>query len=228
MIRFTYVNRIGEWSSAAGIARSLGVPGYAAASEYNYFCLTFWLSSGPADAALVWNNPMAYMGASELGSTNEEIRTNILSRFHSAGIKLMVSAFGATENPTTEGKDPADSARSLAKYVNDNILDGVDIDWEDTAAFQSGIGEQWLITFTTTLRAELSDGKKITHAPQAPYFVGDPQFYPNGGYIKVEQEVGSMIDFYNVQFYNQQSTPYNTSLGLFNVSGGWAPGTSVN
>lgn len=37
-----------------------------------------------------------------------------------------------------------------------------------------------------------------------------------------------MIQFYNVQFYNQGSTPYNTSAGLFNSSGGWAAGTSVN
>jgi hypothetical protein len=37
-----------------------------------------------------------------------------------------------------------------------------------------------------------------------------------------------MIQFYNVQFYNQGSTSYSTSNGLFNVSGGWAPGTSVN
>ena len=37
-----------------------------------------------------------------------------------------------------------------------------------------------------------------------------------------------MIQFYNVQFYNQGSTTYDTSEKLFNVSGGWAPGTSVN
>ena len=37
-----------------------------------------------------------------------------------------------------------------------------------------------------------------------------------------------MIQFYNVQFYNQDTTPYNTAYKLFNVSGGWAPGTSVN
>lgn len=108
-----------------------------------------------------------------------------------------------------------------------NQLDGVDIDWEDSAAFSSGGGgETWLIKFTTELRAKLPNAI-ITHAPQAPYFVGT-SIYPNGGYLAVHQAVGSTIQFYNMQFYNQGSTSYNTSSSLFNVSGGWAPGTSVN
>ena len=53
------------------------------------------------------------------------------------GIKLMVSAFGATEKPTTFGYKAVDCANKLADYVSKNQLDGVDIDWEDTAAFQN-------------------------------------------------------------------------------------------
>ena len=41
-IRFGYINRILDWSSPKGIARSLGVPGYAPPHLYNYICLTFW------------------------------------------------------------------------------------------------------------------------------------------------------------------------------------------
>lgn len=37
-----------------------------------------------------------------------------------------------------------------------------------------------------------------------------------------------MIDFYNVQFYNQGKGLYETAQNLFNVSEGWCPGTSVN
>ena len=69
--------------------------------------------------------------------------------------------------------------------------------------------------------------KIITHAPQGPYF-GGTYLYPNNAYLEVDRAVGKDIQFYNVQFYNQQTTPYNTSQGLFNVSGGWAPDTSVN
>jgi len=148
--------------------------------------------------------------------------------YNQAGIKLMVSAFGATENPTSLGLDATVCANKLADYVSQNQLDGVDIDWEDTAAFNSvsGGGETWLINLTLTLRSRLPNAI-ITHAPQAPYFAGRT-IYPNNGYLAVEQAVGSSIQFYNVQFYNQGSTAYNTSNSLFNVSGGWAPKTSVN
>jgi len=65
----------------------------------------------------------------------------------------------------------------------------------------------------------------ITHAPQGPYFKND--YYRNGGYITVNNKVGSTIDFYNVQYYNQGSTLYDTYDGLFISSGGWSTGTSV-
>lgn len=41
----------------------------------------------------------------------------------------MISAFGATEFPTTLGINPIDCAVKLATYVKGNNLDGVDIDW---------------------------------------------------------------------------------------------------
>lgn len=37
-----------------------------------------------------------------------------------------------------------------------------------------------------------------------------------------------MINFYNVQFYNQGTGIYDNAQSLFNSSGGWCPGTSVN
>jgi chitinase len=48
----------------------------------------------------------------------------------------------------------------------------------------------------------------ITHAPQAPYF--STEAYKNGGYTKIHQKVGHTINFYNIQFYNQGNTQYNT------------------
>ena len=83
-----------------------------------------------------------------------------------------------------------------------------------------------MIEFTKFIRLRLPN-TIITHAPQAPYF-GGRSHYPKNGYIAIEQAVGSMIQFYNVQFYNQVSTTYGTGHMLFNVSGGWASGTSVN
>lgn len=68
---------------------------------------------------------------------------------------------------------------------------------------EAGTAEAWLISFTKKLRSELPD-HIISHAPQAPYFKSE--YYQNGGYVTVDQEVGSLIDFYNVQFYNQGNT----------------------
>ncbi len=146
----------------------------------------------------------------------------------------MVSAFGSTQTPTTSAFNPVDTATQLAKFATDNLFDGVDVDWEDTKSFLAGdsSGENWLITFTQTLKQLLPAGSIITHAPQAPYFApyiqGSTSLYPKGAYLTVDQQVGSLIDFYNVQFYNQGKGVYDTAAGLFNVSGGWAPKTSIN
>jgi len=43
-------------------------------------------------------------------------------------------------------------------------------------------------------------GYIITHAPVAPWF---SPIYPNGAYLTVHEQVGSLIDWYNIQFYNR-------------------------
>jgi hypothetical protein len=51
-----------------------------------------------------------------------------------------VSAFGGTEEPTSANIDPVCCATELAKFVIQNNFDGVDVDWEDNAAMNSGKG----------------------------------------------------------------------------------------
>ena len=133
-----------------------------------------------------------------------------------------MSAFGSTNNPTP--LNPITVATNLATFVIENKFDGVDIDYEDNAAMENGSGVQWLIDFTTKLRS-LLPGYIITHAPQGPYFKSE--FYPQKGYVGVHEAVGSMIDFYNVQFYNQGNTQYNTYTELFTHSTGYFSTTSV-
>jgi chitinase len=70
-----------------------------------------------------------------------------------------------------------------------------------------GTGEEWVITFHKRLR-QLLPTHLITHAPQAPYF--KEEYYKNGCYKKIDKEIGNLIDFYNVQFYNQGNNKYDT------------------
>lgn len=46
--------------------------------------------------------------------------------------------------------------------------------------------------------------------------------------MTVHKQVGNLIDFYNVQFYNQGDTKYDSYETLFMTSGSFFSGTSVN
>ena len=85
----------------------------------------------------------------------------------------------------------------MAQWVKSNGLDGIDVDYEDLAAMNRGDGaaEKWVSDFTTTLRKTLPKGQYIlTHAPLAPWLAPSHQFAA-GAYVKINKNVGSMIDF---------------------------------
>jgi chitinase len=229
-IRLIYINQITDYYGAAVVPRALGVPGFTDGNVYNYVAHTFWTyPNAPLQASLIWSQLFDHMrGDTRFGFSTSEVQATLKANFSNNGARLLVSAFGATQAPTSSNFNATDCGLQLAKFVNDNMYDGVDIDWEDTKSFSSGdsSGENWLITLTTVLRNNLHAGAIITHAPQAPYFgVG---LYPKGAYLTVEKTVGAYIDFYNVQFYNQGKGLYETAQNLFNASTGWCPGTSVN
>jgi len=197
-------------------AKEFAVPGSVPAYSYNVVNLAFWLSTGVADAALDW---------AALGSDQQK---TFIDAYHKAGVKLLVSAFGATEFPTN--LDATAVANNLAAFVKKNNLDGVDIDWEDSAAFepaQAGKGEAWLTKLTQTLRQQLPRPYIITHAPQAPYFVNNTNIYPKGAYLAVHRDAGKDIDWYNVQFYNQGDSSYDTCDKLLYKAGGGFDGTAL-
>jgi len=223
-----YIDAFNSWWPPTAIAGALGVPGYTHNSSFNVINLAFWLTSNPADAALVWAQAYTYVSSDNpWGSSTQAVQAAWLQRYHAQGIKVLVSAFGSTEFPTSAGVDPVKCGTDLANFVKLHQLDGVDLDYEDNAAMEAGTGEAWLISITRTLRQLLpKDRYIISHAPQAPYFMGPPK-YPNGGYLTVDKQVGNLIDFYNVQFYNQAQSSYDTFQTLFQTSNGWATGTSV-
>jgi len=228
-VSVSYIDALNSWWPPAAIAAGIGVPGYAHNSSYNVINLSFWLTAGCADVALVWADAFKYVSSDNpWGGSTQAVQAAWLQLYHKRGIKVLVSAFGSTEFPTSSGVDPVKCGTDLANFVKTNQLDGVDLDWEDNAAMEAGKGEAWLISITKTLRNLLpkSQGYIISHAPQAPYFMGTSK-YPNGGYLTIDKAVGDMIDFYNIQFYNQGTSTYDTYNTLFKESNGWATGTSV-
>jgi len=54
---------------------------------------------------------------------------------------VLLSAFGSTDDPTSQGSDPAITFTRIANLVKDNNLDGLDIDYEDDEAMDNGVGE---------------------------------------------------------------------------------------
>jgi hypothetical protein len=121
-VKLTYIDRFNQWWPPAAIAQGLAVPGYTTnALPFNYIALAFWTySTGPVDAALVWSNPLYYIGAEAFGTTKLEIQQTLKANYTKAGIKLLVSAFGSTENPTSSNYDVYDCANRLAQFVIDN------------------------------------------------------------------------------------------------------------
>lgn len=149
----TYVNKLEFWSPASKFASGIGVPGYAQPSSYNVVILSFWLTDAVYAAALAFSDPVSYIGSnSELGKTNSEIQKKVVDLYHSRNISVLISAFGASQEPTTEGHDPVQTCTNLAQFVLDNNFDGVDLDWEDSKALEAGTGEEWLKKCTKTLR----------------------------------------------------------------------------
>ena len=68
---------------------------------------------------------------------------------------------------------------------------------------------------------------KTTYFLHKSTLISNPLNPIPGGYLKIDSEVGPLIDFYNIQFYNQQTTSYDSYETLFVQSNGWAKGTSV-
>ena len=78
----------------------------------------------------MWQNAYSYFGgANTLGLTTDLIQAAIRKKFNDNGVKLLVSAFGGTEHPTSANQDPKECGHKLGSWILNNNLDGVDVDW---------------------------------------------------------------------------------------------------
>lgn len=209
---------------------------------YNTIILAFWTpnqdgTSNPVDMGVVWAHPDRFFDVqnSKFGSTPDEIRSNLLKAYHSNGVKLLISAFGATSFPTSAGIPATACGENLAKFVIDMNLDGVDLDYEDNSAMEQGMAIPWLTEMVDAMvKTFKAAGKSyiMTSAPQAPYFM-DGKYQKNFvDFHKTKlsdgSTVGDHMDSYLVQFYNQGSSAYSNYTTLFETSDGWATGTANN
>ncbi|KAJ7168017.1 glycoside hydrolase family 18 protein [Mycena filopes] len=188
-------------------------PAVADLKGFNVVNLAFLQANGTPDA---------YSQSAVWQAMSASARTDLKASYAAAGIKLLVSVFGGAGKPTTSGADAKTSASAVAQWVKTYDMDGVDVDYEDFDAMDAGKAEQWVIDFTTQLHSELGDNYLITHAPIAAWFAPN---MPNGGYRAIHQAVGTMINWYNVQFYN--NAIYEPCEGFLHESGGNEPQTSV-
>ncbi|KAF5361886.1 hypothetical protein D9756_002352 [Leucocoprinus leucothites] len=217
-----------------------GPPSVSQIKGFNVFALSFLLLEGAWDKVGVQQRPLSYYHTIRMLTTCDRFqayewttltasqRSSIKSQYAAAGIKLIVSVFGSTDVPTTVRADPVATANTMAAWVKQYNLDGIDVDYEDFNAFDAGDGsaENWLISFTKQLRTQLPQGTYIlTHAPVAPWF--SPNKWGGGGYLKVHQSVGNLIDWYNVQFYNQGVSEYTTCDNLLNTSSNTWPQSAL-
>ncbi|KAN0061753.1 hypothetical protein ACQY0O_005745 [Thecaphora frezii] len=194
-------------------SQTYGAPPYWNITGFDVYNLAFWtVKYGVAD------------NAAKFAAKSAADRKWFKSRYAGAGIKLMVSVFGESDRPQSLGKNATQLGKEIAAWVKKMGLDGVDVDYEEFDLFNQGKSTRWLIDLTKSLRAELpSPDYIITHAPVAPWF--NTNLYKDGGYTKIHKEVGSMIDFYNVQYYNQDT--YETCDSLLWDSGNTFPTTAL-
>ncbi|KAG6891587.1 hypothetical protein C0992_002625 [Termitomyces sp. T32_za158] len=96
---------------------------------FNVFALSFLLVEGAFDQAKEWT------------TLTDAQRATVKSQYAAAGIRLIVSVFGATDAPTSNGADPIATANTFAAFVLQYDLDGVDVDYEDFDAFNGGKAE---------------------------------------------------------------------------------------
>nr|GAT55156.1 glycoside hydrolase family 18 protein [Mycena chlorophos] len=194
---------------------STSLPAVSDLKGFSVFALSFIYPDSLQDNAATW---------AELDAAT---RASTLKEYSTAGISLIVSAFGSNSLPTSQNYDPTTTAQYIANYVIEYGLAGVDVDYEDfTAVETAGTAVAWLTTFTKALRSHLPKGQYIiTHAPVAPFF--SPGLWPGNAYLGVDAAVGNLIDWYNIQFYNQGTTEYTTCAGLLTASSSQWPKSAL-
>lgn len=89
----------------------------------------------------------------------------------------------------------------------------MDIDYEDLACFiqHPDICIDWLVKLVKTLHTTLHS-PLITISPLAPWY--SPRVYDRA-FLKLNEKVGDIISWFNIQYYNQGNDAYTDCNSLF-------------
>lgn len=162
-------------------------------------------------------------------TSQPNISPSDMQTLHNAGKTVLVSFGGADKVDQNTGEDYTSEAyqacsgnvdnlaSQIANFVYANGFNGVDIDFEDSSAFNAGgayDGVAFLTQLTDDLYYKLSqppffEQNIITHAPQTAYWLDDYN-YPYPPYAQIFWNSGNEIAWFNNQTYNNCLNGGNT------------------
>jgi hypothetical protein len=159
------------------------------------------------------DNSWVKYALAQFANLDEEKKTAWLSMMRESGTKVMASVGGAlAAHDIYKTYDPTAFGARAAKYVVDLGLDGLDIDlegWGNDAEGYAFLKSMTAGAFNHFAKSGRGKHYVLTHAPEVPDFWGGNLYMA----LMADRDAFDMIDFLNVQFYNQ--IPYPTKDHVF-------------
>lgn len=199
-------------------------------TTYDMVCVAF-ANSSTVEGRLTFDIDTDLSTA--LGGYTKADFINDIKTLKSRGQHVIISVGGAEGRTTVTSQASADEfASSLISMVNEYGFEGVDIDFEGAAIYQSNIN--YLASALRKVHAEFGDKFIITMAPET-YYMHDASDI-TGAYFNLAMEIKDILTICYPQFYNAggdigyggfnaryQSVSFVTSLATMYIENGLRP-----
>lgn len=201
--------------------------------------LAFWMGATPIGEAVASGDAKGSVDAMRRWvETSQANRDEALKYAHDRGVKIMLSLGGGTDHIEDKGLNTfgEEFGRLGAEMAKRWKLDGVDFDLElrpgqsqyfaktGTGVATAGYMHTFLVDSHKAARKVLpaSEGYLLSHAPMGPYV--STAFATDEGYLRYLKAYQHEIDFFSVQYYNQET--YTQCTQFTDKSPKW-PGSSL-